>query len=403
MTIYSHSRLETFENCRLKFKYQYIDRLPRETDSIETFLGRIFHEVMEKLYKEIGFREPALEDLKNYLNELWDKNYGPHVFIRKPDRLAEDYRMVGLKALADYYNRYHPFNIDRILGVEKTLYIDLNSQYRVKCLVDRLTQNKEGVLEIHDYKTSGDLPVQAKLDKDRQLALYEIAVRQAWPDIKDVDLVWHYVCFDKEMHSHRTLKELEELKSNTISLIKEIESTTEYSPKQSALCEWCSFQNICPLFSHKFKTDELPPDEYLKEDGVQLVNKYSELDAKKGELKSEIARLGHEQEKIEKAVFEVAAKDGVTCLYGSDHKLKIKEDLRIKYPTSKEIVRPEFEEKIKELGLWDRAIDLSYVKLKGIAKSENWLEKVPNSLSELVKIEPTKSVYLSKRKDIEED
>lgn len=50
--LYSHSRLETFENCPLKFKYQYVEKVdvPRR-DSIEAFLGSRVHETLEALYK----------------------------------------------------------------------------------------------------------------------------------------------------------------------------------------------------------------------------------------------------------------------------------------------------------------------------------------------------------------
>jgi len=40
--------------------------------------------------------------------------------------------------------------------------------------------------EIHDYKTSRSLPTQHKLDNDRQLALYELAIRKKWPDAKNI-------------------------------------------------------------------------------------------------------------------------------------------------------------------------------------------------------------------------
>ena len=46
-TIYSHSRLSTFENCPLKYKYTYIDKLDRDRrDSVEAFMGSLVHETM---------------------------------------------------------------------------------------------------------------------------------------------------------------------------------------------------------------------------------------------------------------------------------------------------------------------------------------------------------------------
>ena len=57
---------------------------------------------------------------------------------------------------------------------------DLGSEnYRLRGVIDRLEKTKEDTLEIHDYKASGNLPTQDKLDEDRQLALYQIALEEA--------------------------------------------------------------------------------------------------------------------------------------------------------------------------------------------------------------------------------
>ncbi|GAG81123.1 unnamed protein product, partial [marine sediment metagenome] len=66
------------------------------------------------------------------------------------------------------------------------------------------------------------------MDEDRQLALYQIGVQSMWNDVGSVELVWHYVTFDKEIRSKRTEEELDELKKDTIDLIKKIEATREF-------------------------------------------------------------------------------------------------------------------------------------------------------------------------------
>ena len=74
MTVYSHSRLSTFEQCPYKYKLQYIDKIePEVAQSIEAFLGSCVHEVLEKLYKDLMFeKKNSLEDLIDYLHVVWD-------------------------------------------------------------------------------------------------------------------------------------------------------------------------------------------------------------------------------------------------------------------------------------------------------------------------------------------
>lgn len=403
MTAYSHSRLSTFEQCPLKFKYQYIDRIAREEDSIEAFMGSRFHDVMEKVYAERAFWHSTADDLENLFNELWEKKFNEHVFITRNDRTADDYRHVGLKAVADYHRRYAPFQDGRVLGIEKRVSAEFEeSGHSVFGFIDRLMEIDDGCYEIHDYKTSASLPDQSKLDEDRQLALYEIAVRRMWPhDVQKVDLVWHYVVFDKELRSRRTPEQLERLKSDTVTLIDTIERTTEFAPCESNLCRWCSYANICPLFAHEFGTSMLPPNKYLADDGVKLVNRLAELDARKRELKADIALIEEEEALIEEAAIERAAQEGVTRFVGSERQLTIRGEIEVVYPASKTEERAALEDALKEMGLWDRVSAFTAYAFKTLARTEWSREGVPAKIAEYVQLVPKKIARLSRRKDEE--
>ncbi|MBU4484728.1 PD-(D/E)XK nuclease family protein [bacterium] len=404
MPIYSHSRLGSFENCRLSYKFHYIDKIRGGKEGVEAFLGSRFHDTMEKLYAELKFKIATLDELKTFYNEEWAKNWNDDIIIVRTDRTQEDYKNIGLKCIEDYYKRHHPFEEGRVLGVEKRVVVDLDDvgKYRVQGFIDRLMETEDGHYEIHDYKTSNSIPDQAHLDSDRQLALYEMAVRQTWPkDVQVVDLVWHYVTFDKEMRSTRTRAELDELRQNTIALIDTVEAAEDYPPNESALCRWCDYQDICPLFAHKFKTDTLPANEYLKEEGVTLVNKYASLDAKKKELKTEIKQIDVEQDKIAEAAIARAAAEKVDRLYGSDKVLNIKDDIEVEYPKSGDDLRQQFEEQIDSAGLRDDLFDLSSYTIRKLAKDNKWYQNLPAKLKEFIKVETFKKVSLSKRKDEE--
>ncbi|MBI2903109.1 MAG: PD-(D/E)XK nuclease family protein, partial [Candidatus Methylomirabilis oxyfera] len=106
-----------------------------------------------------------------------------------------------------------------------------------------------GQYEIHDYKTSGRLPPQSEIDTDRQLALYQLGVAGMWPDAEEIELVWHYLAFGKELRSRRTPEALERLKTATIALIDRIEADSEFKPIESLLCQWCAYRSICPIWN----------------------------------------------------------------------------------------------------------------------------------------------------------
>jgi hypothetical protein len=64
-----------------------------------------------------------------------------------------------------------------------------------------------------------------------------------------VRLVWYYTFRDQVRTSTRTPEQLDELRENTRDLIDRIRSTTSFEPVRNRLCDWCEFQDICPLFT----------------------------------------------------------------------------------------------------------------------------------------------------------
>jgi len=131
----------------------------------------------------------------------------------------------------------------------KRIYVDLdpNGKYKLVGYIDRLVHNPGNIFEIHDYKT-GSLKSQEELNKDRQLALYSIAIRDTFDEVNEVDLIWHFLDHNEVMKSRRTLEQLEHLKKEIIEIINKIESTKDFYPKTGALCHWCEFQSKCPAF-----------------------------------------------------------------------------------------------------------------------------------------------------------
>lgn len=104
MTLFSHSRLATFENCRLKFKYRYLDKLKTETaQGIEAFMGSVVHLALEKLYKDIRFSKLlTVEELISYYNKEWKKQWSDDIIIVRKEYTQENYRAMGEGYIRDY-------------------------------------------------------------------------------------------------------------------------------------------------------------------------------------------------------------------------------------------------------------------------------------------------------------
>lgn len=401
MPAYSHSQLSTYETCPHQYRLHYIEKIKVDTEGIEAFMGSRVHDALEKLYRDLKMTKlNTLEEILSYYHLCWEKNWSPAVQIIRKEYSPEDYRRLGERCLRDYYRRYYPFDQGRTLGLEETIYFPLeeNRGYWIRGVIDRLTLVDQSVIEIHDYKTSGKLPTQREVEKDRQLAFYQMGVNGRWKDIKEIKLIWHYLVFDVEIQSQRTEEELQRLREETIELIQRIESDREFSPKEGPLCDWCDYQGLCPKRRHLVITENLPPNEYLQEEGVNLVNRYVELKEKRGILLGEIDT---ELAKLEEALFAYAQREAIDAIYGSDHVAKIKIETKEKYPLKGDPNRKILDEIIKGAGKWMEVSDLNPWLLARILERGSWPPPLVQKIKEFSTVEKSRSIVVSKLKERE--
>ncbi len=98
MTTYSHSRIGTFQQCKQKYKFQYVDKIKTETPEIvETFMGKIVHEALEKLYKDLKFyKSDTKEELLEFFESEWNKNWNDKILINKKEYTVKNYKDMHL-------------------------------------------------------------------------------------------------------------------------------------------------------------------------------------------------------------------------------------------------------------------------------------------------------------------
>lgn len=251
---------------------------------------------------------------------------------------ADDYRQRAEQWLQDYVRRFTPFNDATIIGLELQVPIALDErgQYQMIGYIDRLARTAEGVWQIHDYKTNSRLPTQAEQDRQTQLAYYEIGIRQMWPAIERVELVWHFLRFDQTIRSTRTPDQLKEVCDAAIATIDDIHGRgcdeREFPTRESKLCGYCEYQSLCPVRKHLVAVQELPPNRFLAEPGVQLVDRWCELKSRQDTLTAEMKALEEEIAEIKEALTAVAARDGLQTVVGSEKEVSVAVQSKVMFP-----------------------------------------------------------------------
>lgn len=385
MVTYSHSKLGTFQQCKYKYKLQYIDKIKSDLESIEIFMGKRVHEVLEKLYNDLKFQKlNTKEELLQFFEKIWDENWHDKVFIVKDEYTAKNYKEMGKKFIADYYDHYKPFNHRTVIAIETQDRMDLSdgNQYHIR--IDHLACDKDGNYYVCDYKTNNSLKAQEELDEDHQLAMYSLWVKQKYPDAKSVKLVWYFLAFDKEMISERNDEQLGELKKHIEKLIKEIEVCDKFPTNISSLCDYCQYKPQCPAWKHKFEVEE-SKKEFSEDDGGKLVDEFDKLQETKKEAEAKI-------EEIKKDLIEFSKQKEIDVVFGTNKKCSVKEYDKIIFPDDK---KEELLKLIKEKGLYDDFSSLNYFKLgPKVLKKE-----VDEDIINLTDKEKAHRLSLSRRKD----
>jgi len=357
MAAYSHSRISAFEQCRYKYKLQYIDKLDPGPKTIEAFMGTTVHSALEKLYKDLGFRKTnTIEELMEYYLEEWDAQFTEDIVINKKEYTAENYRKMGAKYIQDYYARYSPFDQVSIIGLETQDILDLGNGMKYHVRIDKFACKGDEYF-VCDYKTNQSMKDGKEADEDRQLAMYAVWVKEKYPDAKKINLVWHMLKFDKDVYSERTDEQLNDLVKETIDEIADIEKCTEWPTSPSKLCDYCRYKEVCPEFAwgaEDMIVKGVAKGQHIAaEDAAKMADELSAI-------KTQIHMLEKRQEEVESKLIEFSRQNGAKRIRGARVAVTVKRTEAIQLPED----RTEFVSLLMKKGLYEKCSAINHSKIK---------------------------------------
>lgn len=169
--VWSYSRINTYKNCPLAFKMQYIDCLPSVENAFSQW-GSFCHSIIERYYTgKLEFWD---------LSGVYEKEYSKNVKLKFPPNayvdLNERYYKSGLEYFIDFEDDYEDCEI---LGVESDFLTDIG-QYKFTGKIDLIVRDKTGIVVI-DNKSKKE--VKTKKEKDefmKQLYIYSTYIREKY-------------------------------------------------------------------------------------------------------------------------------------------------------------------------------------------------------------------------------
>lgn len=258
MEYFSHSKIATFNQCKQKYKLQYIDKIKIKVPfTIEGFMGFIVHDCLEEAFKKrLNSYQKALiniDELLNLYKITWEKKFNKDIKI--VNNSFEFYYEKGKKMLSDFYNNF--FIADNLttiaLETKKLFSINQTDLYHIR--IDRLAKDDKENLYIIDYKTSNWPKNKDQLKSDRQLMSYASWVNNNFK-YNNLILQWNFLVNSTKINIEVDQKDifLTQKKINEdIKLIK-LEKNFEYNI--SKLCDWCIYKPHCKAWNTSLKSEQ---------------------------------------------------------------------------------------------------------------------------------------------------
>lgn len=238
-TTFSFSQLETYHLCPLRYKYQYILKIPTQANAAAS-LGTSIHTALQKFYQEfITDKKVALNRLLEFYHQSWipiGYSSDAHQMRMKKE---------GEKMLKLYFNTFHKQNL-QTEAMEKLFRIKISPDIFLSGKIDRVDRTPEGGLEIIDYKT-GKKPDEKELQKSLQLSIYLLAVTDKSlynEPIHKISLTFYYLQNGEKVTIKKTPEEVAEVKETIKTTIKELRQSN-YTPHVGPWCDFCPFRMIC--------------------------------------------------------------------------------------------------------------------------------------------------------------
>lgn len=299
----SYSSYRTYQECPLRWRFLYIDKLPEAPRGYFTF-GRVVHSVLEELVAPLvvpSARRVGESERQRTLDE-WHAHSGPGATARwmtSEEMLAaydrawssegytspeeeSRYRTLGREILVRYYDflvREHPLPV----SVEEHLEARWDG-IPIHGYIDRIDRTPAGGLEIVDYKTSRELSNDDARDSD-QLSLYQVLVENNYAEPVEGLTLYHLRSLTPLRVAPRERAALAGLHDRLGKALDGIRAEA-FDPAPGRHCSRCDFQDRCPEFR------SVPAA-----DGARLralVDRFESLRSEESRLESELRRTAEE-------------------------------------------------------------------------------------------------------------
>lgn len=245
----SPSKVSSFKDCALAFRFSAIDKLP-EPPSAPAMKGTLVHRALELLLSnQPADRTPehGAECLAAAVVEMHELDEWAELDL---DEDAATAFVADAKVMLErYFSMEDPRRIEPV-GLELMLEAEIGG-VTVRGIIDRLERNAEGGLVVTDYKTGRTPSVFQEQSRLGGVHFYAFLCQAHFGELPAQIQLMYLGREPQIIATTPTEQSVRGLQRKVGAIWSAVERACEHDdfrPKQSALCNWCSFQQYCPAF-----------------------------------------------------------------------------------------------------------------------------------------------------------
>jgi len=237
----SFSRVDTYRQCPLRFRYSYLDKLPSEP-SPHLSWGPSVHAALERFWTQKLPVAPPVEALLQGLFDCWDDSGF--------EGMPREEKLAWYRHAQDVLRRHHARYADTFLPAvasEAWFALDLGDDLEVVGSIDHVARTPSGGIGIVDWKTNKRAKTRSDVRGSLQLAIYTLAAVELWGHEPE------WVALDFVVPGVRVTVAREDIDTEgALDALREVAALVRaeaFAPKPSALCDWCDYRALCPAFA----------------------------------------------------------------------------------------------------------------------------------------------------------
>ncbi len=228
-------RVRVFNTCRLRYRYQYVDKLQARLRPADT-AGSLVHNVLCDFFGKLPLDERDRERLIAMFEERWAALSPRYLRMSGVDEL-HDRNLTGLQEFAKREDLgAEPFQVEAYVQVQIAPEVTLFGR------MDRIDEEPDGTLHIIDYKTGshpGDVDAS-------QLQLYAIMIESKLERTVSRASFW-YLDGGSVWTTELAAADKEQTLARALAAVEDMQGEREFEPTIAPHCAGCPYLYTCAV------------------------------------------------------------------------------------------------------------------------------------------------------------